>query len=246
MVLNYQVDGNGPPLLLVHGFGISFHIWAELLPHLRSYFTLVMVELPGIGKSPMTPPGESYLRCSAEALEDVRRILGFETWDVFGYSTGSRVVEAYVQSHAAHVNRVILLCPLRMDFLKAWNLRFALWIDHLWPAFGDWMLRGGRLRFLISLFGFSLRPDSHAEAWHAEMSAVPADVLKETLRLAAATGMKPFQLPLPFSAIWGDYDYVTIRPRRPGPNAYMLHTNHAAPITAPAEVARTTLSILGK
>ena len=45
------------PLLLVHGFGISFNIWKELLPLLCPYFTLVMVELPGIGESPMPRPG---------------------------------------------------------------------------------------------------------------------------------------------------------------------------------------------
>lgn len=246
LVLNYDLDGNGPPLLIVHGFGISFHIWTELLPYLRPYFTLVMVELPGIGKSSMAPPGESYLHFSADALEKLRKTLGFETWDVFGYSTGSRIAEAYVQAYAAHVRRVIFLCPLRLGFFAILNLRFALWVDHLAPAFGDWLLRGWRLRFLISFFGFSLQFDSHVDEWHAEISAIPTDVLKETLRMAASIGMKPFRLPLPFSSIWGDNDYVTIRPRALSPGDAQLHATHAAPIVNGREVAEAILSILGK
>ena len=83
LFLNYEMIGDGPPLLLVHGFGISFDIWQNLIPLLRTHFTLVMVELPGIGKSPMTRG--SYLSSSVGALERLRLKLGFEKWDVFGY-----------------------------------------------------------------------------------------------------------------------------------------------------------------
>ena len=84
LTLNYRVEGSGPPLLLVHGFGISFNIWRDLLPRLCPHFTLVMVELPGIGASPMIRDDDDYLNASVRAVERLRLALGFDSWDVLG------------------------------------------------------------------------------------------------------------------------------------------------------------------
>ncbi len=234
--------GDGPPLLLVHGFGISFNIWKNLIPLLRTHFTLVMVELPGIGKSPMVCG--PYLSSSADALERLRLELGFEKWDVLGYSSGSRIVEAYVRMDATHVGRVIFLCPMYMDLLKNIILRFALWIDSLIPAFGDFILRGWRLRFLILLFGFSLTPDALIDSWHVEMSAVPTHVLKETMRMAASLGLNPFSIPIPFSNIWGEKDIIPARPRKRQPYDYFVKSSHAAPVIAADEVSALIIQLL--
>ncbi len=242
--LNYKVEGNGPPLLLIHGFGISFNIWQEMLPFLRPHLTLVMVELPGVGRSPLPPPGEAYLRVATSAFEGVRLALGLETWDVLGYSTGSRFAEAYVQAYGRHVGRVIFLCPLVVDALKVFGLRFGLWVDGVLPAVGDWILCGWRLKFLISLFGFNLHPDPHAEEWYATIRALPVQVLKETLKVAAGPGTNPFSVPVPFSLIWGDADIVPVRPRRRGARDQFIHASHAAPVLAAEAAARSVLAAL--
>jgi len=243
VILNYQVVGDGPPLLLIHGFGISFDIWKNLIPFLRPHFTLVMVELPGIGQSPM-PASETYLSASVDALECLRSALGFETWDVFGYSTGSRIAEAYVQTYAPHVRHIIFLCPMFVDIPKLLFLRLGFWIDGLVPAAGTWLLRGWRLRFFISLFGFNLISDPHTTEWYAQISAAPVNVLKETVKIVAALGLRPFDVPVPFSIIWGDADIIPVTPRKRQPHDYFVKSNHAAPIVAAREVAGTILSIL--
>ena len=68
-MLSYRVEGNGPPLLLVHGFGISFNIWQQLAPLLRPHFRVVMIELPGIGASALPEDGTSYLRAAVHEFE---------------------------------------------------------------------------------------------------------------------------------------------------------------------------------
>lgn len=234
--------GDGPPLLLVHGFGISFNIWKNLVPLLRPHFTLVMVELPGIGKSPMTRG--SYLSASAEALEKLRLKLGFEKWDVFGYSTGSRIAEAYARMDAPHVGRAIFLCPMAVDIPKILFLRLGFWIDGFFPAAGTFLLRGWRLRFFISLFGFNLSPDPHTDEWYCQISKVPVDALKETLKMISRLGRNPYSAPVPFSIIWGEADIIPVTPRKSGPHDYFVNSNHAAPVIAADQVAEKVLLIL--
>ena len=234
--------GDGPPLLLVHGFGISFDIWKNLIPLLRTHFTLVMVELPGIGKSPMTR--DSYLSSSVDALKRLRLKLGIEKWDVFGYSTGSRIAEAYIQMDSSHVCRAIFLCPMFIDLPKFHSLRLALWIDSLVPAFGNFILRGWRLRSLISLFGFSLTPDPHLDEWYELINKVPVNVLKETLRLVARLGRNFYSVPVPFSMIWGETDVIPAKPRKRQPNDYCVSSNHAAPVIAADEVSALIIRLL--
>ena len=55
--VSYRVMGTGRPLVLIHGFAISYNIWRNLAPLLSRYFMIVMIELPGIGGSAM--PAES-------------------------------------------------------------------------------------------------------------------------------------------------------------------------------------------
>ncbi len=243
--LNYRVEGDGEALLLVHGFGVSFNIWKKLVPLLRPYFTLIMIEAPGIGGSPFEKSGQSYLAASVEAIECLRSMLGFDSWNVLGYSTGSRVVEAYVRTYASRVRGLIFLCPLVLPRFTSLNLRFSLWIDKFIPAYGDLILTGWRLKFLIFLLGFSLKQNSLAGEWFEEISQNPRNVLKETLRMISPTGTCPLEIPMPASYIWGKDDFVTQRPRRPGPHDFLIHANHAAPVLAADEVSELIIELLG-
>lgn len=236
------MTGDGPPLLLVHGFGISFDIWKDLVPLLRPHFTLVMVELPGIGKSPMF--GGSYLASCVDGLEGLRLSLGIEKWNVLGYSTGSRVAEAYARMYAPHVSQTIFLCPMFVGTPMILLLRFGLWMDGYLPALGNWLLRGWRLRFLISLFGFNLIPDPHAGEWYALIGEVPVNVLKETLKMVAKLGLDPFSAPPPFSFIRGETDIIPAKPRRPQSYDHFVRSNHAAPAIAADEVSALIIRLL--
>ncbi len=245
-MLNYQIAGNGPPLLLVHGFGISFNIWRNILPLLEQHFTLVMVQLPGIGDSPPPPESQSYLLTSIQGIEQIRRKLGYETLDVLGYSIGSRVAEAYIRSHPEHVGRVIFLCPIRPDPPQLRGLQVGFWFNSLSTTTGSWFLRGWRLRFLIFLFGFSLSPHPLLEEWHKEMESLPVEVLKASLQTSILSGGQPFQVPVPAYFIWGDQDLVAASPRRLGAKDFIIHSSHAAPMLAAGDVSRTILDILGR
>ena len=43
--------GQGPPLVLVHGWGWDASIWQTLVPELSKYYQLLMIDLPGAGQN---------------------------------------------------------------------------------------------------------------------------------------------------------------------------------------------------
>ena len=231
--------------MLVHGFGISYPIWEGLLPLLRGHFTTIMVELPGVGASPAPSTGQDYMTAAVDGMEQLRHELGFERLDILGYSTGSRIAEVYVRAHANHVSRAIFLCPLRIDASRASSLQLGLRLDDRWPVFGNWILSGWRLKFLISWLGFNLRRDPRSAEWYAEISATPMKTLKQTIRAIAEAAGGPFSVPVPHAMIWADHDLVPRRPRQLGEHDCIVHGRHAAPVESAGEVAQVILS-LGK
>jgi pimeloyl-ACP methyl ester carboxylesterase len=242
-MLNYQIEGNGPPLLLIHGFGISFNIWQNLRPLLRDAFTLITIELPGIGKS-STPEGD-YLEACDRDLESLRLTLKIERWNILGYSSGTRVAEYYLNRHADHVLKIIYLCPAQTQAFKAVGLRVAKGLDARFPSAGNWVLSGWRLYFLIRLLGFNLRPSHHARAWMNEISSQPVEILKETLHTIPDHGARVFDIPsVPYLFIWGRRDLITTSPRKPDLHQRFVDATHAAPVMNAEEVASVALPFL--
>lgn len=244
-MLNYQIEGDGPALLLVHGFGVSYPIWTALAPLLREHFKLVMVELPGIGQSPLaTPPPAYYAECAA-ALVEVREAVGVERWAVLSYSSGTRAAEAYIQRDAAHITRAVFLCPAYVSRLKALGLRLGVRLDQRWPRFGSWALTNWRMHLLIIGLAFSGRRHPMTRVWNREINHQPMASLKATLRELPGAGGAQFDLPkLPTLFVWGRYDLLGSPPRRLRVNDRVIRADHSAPVMAAPKVAEVVIPFL--
>jgi pimeloyl-[acyl-carrier protein] methyl ester esterase len=53
--INLTQNGNGPPLVLLHGWGFDHTIWSTILPKLTLSHTVYCVDLPGFGATPEMP-----------------------------------------------------------------------------------------------------------------------------------------------------------------------------------------------
>lgn len=90
----YSIAGNGPPLLLLHGFPETHAAWFQVAPLLASAFTLVMPDLPGYGDSSITAEGgdERYTKQNmARLLVAFIEQLGYPEFFVAGHDRGGRV-----------------------------------------------------------------------------------------------------------------------------------------------------------
>lgn len=88
--------GDGPYLLLIHGFLASRAQWQPNLDALRRLCRPVLLELYGHGRSPVPSTGSCYQTASyAAAIEAIRHQLCVKDWFVCGYSLGAAVSLRY-------------------------------------------------------------------------------------------------------------------------------------------------------
>lgn len=98
--------GEGPPLLLLHGFTGSGAIWADHARELRG-FRMIAPDLPGHGRSPH-PGSEDDLESIADGVVGVLDREGIERASWLGYSMGGRVALAAAIRHPLRFDRLIL------------------------------------------------------------------------------------------------------------------------------------------
>ena len=105
-LLAHTVWGEGPPLLLLHGFTGSREAWGHLRPILGPRFRVIAPDLPGHGESPIDPD-TTFARAldALIALLDSHRI---ERVDVAGYSLGARVALGLCLHAPERVGRLVL------------------------------------------------------------------------------------------------------------------------------------------
>lgn len=105
MLLNWQLhDGDGPHLLMVHGFLSSAAQWRLNLADLAADFRCITVELLGHGRSAAPQEDAPYLpQAYVAAFEDLRRTLGIEQWLTLGYSMGAGLTLKHALAHPERV-----------------------------------------------------------------------------------------------------------------------------------------------
>lgn len=109
LALHVERDGNGPPLLLLHGFTGSTITWSVLRAALRDRFELVAVDLPGHGRS--SAPADSARYALPRTAGDLARVLdalGIARGAVLGYSMGGRTALQFALAHPERVSALVL------------------------------------------------------------------------------------------------------------------------------------------
>jgi pimeloyl-ACP methyl ester carboxylesterase len=242
-LLHYRRSGSGEPLLLIHGWGVSFTIWRDLEPLLAPHFELIIPEMPGIGLSP-APEGSYYEAC-ATSLEDLRRHLEFETWHMLGYSLGGWVARTFARKWPQRVDKLILLCIAHPFPPLALSLTFLLWINRHFPDFGKWAATRWRLPFLVRMIGFNGQSHPLAEVWTREIRTQSVPVMIASLHDLPRQGLAQLRLPeLPTLFLWGRSDTIGVAPFFPSKHDLVFAGGHALPMTDSLRVSRAVLRFL--
>ncbi|WP_052261845.1 alpha/beta fold hydrolase [Leisingera sp. ANG-M1] len=125
----YTIQGEGPPLFLIHGIGAARNTWAKALPVLTQHFTVVTYDLRGHGASPM-PHGEFGLDELVADLERLRQRTGFESAHFAGHSLGGMIGPAYALKYPERVRTLGLLSTAAFrtedDKAKVWAVVKAM------------------------------------------------------------------------------------------------------------------------
>lgn len=111
--IHARISGEGPPVLLLHGYPQTHAIWHRVAPRIAAAgFTVVVADLPGYGRSSVPPLDDINAftkRAMARSLVEAMASHGFETFTVVGHDRGARVAYRMALDHPGHVQRLITL-----------------------------------------------------------------------------------------------------------------------------------------
>jgi haloacetate dehalogenase len=113
VAINVCHGGDGPPLLLLHGYPQTHVTWRRIAPALAKRFTVICPDLRGYGDSDKPSSGGDHSAYSKRTMAldqvEVMRCLGFERFAVAGHDRGARVALRLALDHPDAVSHLAVL-----------------------------------------------------------------------------------------------------------------------------------------
>jgi len=131
--LHYLIAGAGDPVILLHGYAETSHMWRRLMLELAKTHTVVAPDLRGAGQS--STPAAGYTKAEmAQDIHALMRKLGYERIQIVGHDIGLMVAYAYAAQYSSEVDRIALMdafLPGVGDWRNVWLMR-DLWHFHFY------------------------------------------------------------------------------------------------------------------
>ncbi|GAA4609123.1 alpha/beta hydrolase [Actinoallomurus liliacearum] len=217
----YRQVGDGPLLVLLHGWPQTGHCWRHLVGPLSEAYTVVVPDLRGYGRSDLPRDGHDK-RTRAEDLHRLIRALGHESATVIGHDRGARVAHRWALDHPGDVERLVLMDIIptremwrRMDAGLArgtWH-----WLFHLRPDLPE-LLAGANpdayLRYLIDDWAHVPLPEEDIAEYVRAFSRPGAlragfdDYRAADEDAAHDEADAGRRIPMPLLALWGEHSFL--------------------------------------
>jgi haloacetate dehalogenase len=127
--------GQGPGILLVHGFPRTSLMWRFLAPRLADNHTVICVDLPAYGRSGTPASTDDHFAYSKRAmgnqLVEVMSQLGFPTFTLIGHDRGGRVSYRLALDHPNAVERLAVFDVI--PILEGWARSDSRFAQTYWP-----------------------------------------------------------------------------------------------------------------
>jgi haloacetate dehalogenase len=111
--INLRIGGEGPPVLLLHGYPQTHAMWHKVAPPLARDYTVVCPDLRGYGDSskPKGVPGHHNYskRAVAQDMVEAMEALGFVKFHAVGHDRGGRVAHRMARDHGRRVQSLTVL-----------------------------------------------------------------------------------------------------------------------------------------
>jgi pimeloyl-ACP methyl ester carboxylesterase len=131
--LAYADEGDGPAVVLLHGFPTSSHLWRDLVPILAPRFRAIAPDLLGYGDSSRPPDPESLtIRAQGAAVRELVHRLGIEEFAAVGHDIGGGV--AQLLALEGGVETVVLVDAVSFD---SWPIEAVRMIQAAEPDQAD-------------------------------------------------------------------------------------------------------------
>ncbi len=219
--LNTWTGGDGPALVLLHGYPQTAQMWRKVTPALAKQFSIVCPDLRGYGDSDKPRDGFDK-RTMANDIAELMRELGHDHYMVVGHDRGARVGHRLALDHGDAVSRLVLLdiVPTHTVFRdtgKELAAAYWHWFFFQAPDLPEIMIRNSAEPFLRMMFrALTWQQDAIEEPMFQEYLRallLPGTIRcgLEDYRAAATTDCADDEADLdkklkcPVYAIWGEF-----------------------------------------
>lgn len=142
--IDFEKGGEGPPLLLLHGFPETKLGWQKISPSLIGRFTVIIPDLPGYGASTGPKPDDKDHHYSKPAVGNIliefMQQLGYKQFALAGHDRGARVAYRMALDHPPVITQLALLNIIptlemieHMDYDKAMKMENWLFLSQPAP-----------------------------------------------------------------------------------------------------------------
>ena len=163
VLLHYVVAGNGPPVVLLHGWPMTWWSWRHVIPRLARQYTVIAPDLRCLGDSSRPSTGYDKKTIAEDVWRLVHDKLGYQTFFLVGHDWGGPTAFALAAAHREAVRRLVIIDVVipgdGADFSQGgrrWHHQF-----HITPDLPEALTQGREDIYLGWFFRtFALRPDA--------------------------------------------------------------------------------------
>ena len=107
--VHYVDEGNGSPIILLHGTGASLHTWDLWSEKLKDKYRVLRITLPGFGLSGPRSDKKYKIKDYVNLLESFVELMGIEKFYLAGNSLGGSIAWLYTSFYQKKVKKLILI-----------------------------------------------------------------------------------------------------------------------------------------
>lgn len=107
--LYVEARGQGPVLVLLHGWALNVRVWDPLVQALSDRFRIVSVDLPGHGQSEWAPDRTTLTQQAGQIREALSPLLGSSPYALLGWSLGAQFALRLAAGGPAGLDRLLLV-----------------------------------------------------------------------------------------------------------------------------------------
>ncbi len=106
--MHWVEAGDGPPVVLLHGFPETWYAWRHQIPALSQHYRLIVPDLRGYGET-AKPPGGYDKRTMANDVLGLMHHLGVGRCPIVGHDRGARVATRFAKDHPEAIERLVVM-----------------------------------------------------------------------------------------------------------------------------------------
>jgi 3-oxoadipate enol-lactonase len=254
IMMNYEMKGQGPDLILIHGAGDNLNMWYHQVPVFSKQYRVITYDVRGSGNTD-SPEGEYSLSLFAEDVYELMKTIGVAQGCFLGYSMGGRIALELAVKHPSMVKGLVLAnTPIMVVRTPPTDSKRP----PLMPGLG----LGGDMKTFAEMMattafspGFRSKSPAEFERYMNVKLQNKPEGISRLMRSLGGLAKPPeiSKLKCPVLIIVGENDAlisvkrgIQAREAIPGSELVVLPSGHAAAVEAPEQFNKAVLDFMAK